>query len=75
MNVVKKTVDRNIDQVNPGELFIILDDIATYGVSNSLFMKIDNQESEWNSVSIDNGKLCSVNRNMILQIVNGELVI
>ncbi len=67
MKIINKTLNKNIDQVNPGELFFVKDE--------GIFMKIENETDGRNAVKIDNGKLHTLDRNTILQIINGELTV
>lgn len=75
MKITNNTIDKNIDQVKPGELFVITDNEDFYGSFPGLFMKIVNKNGNDNAVKIDNGELYTINRNTIVQIINGELIV
>lgn len=77
MKIINKTlpIEKNIDQIKPGELFTTMGNRNIYGAPVGLFMKIENKNGDENAVKIDNGELYLVDRNTILQIIDGELIV
>lgn len=76
LKITDKTFNKNIDQIRTGELFIVVEqEKEEYSLFRGIFMKIENNKDNRNAVKLNTGELYCINRNMILQAVNGDLVI
>lgn len=84
LKITNKTMNKNIDQINPGELFIVVDnEEEKYKLFPGVFMKLDvkfmnfdkNNKINKNAVNLNSGILYYINQNTILQVLNGELII
>ena len=77
LKITDKTFNKNIDQINAGELFIIADnDKDEYKLFRGIFMKLaGDRTNNKNAVKLNDGNLYHINENMLLQVVNGELII
>ena len=77
LKITDKTFNKNIDQINVGELFIIADnDKDEYKLFRGIFMKLaGDRTNNKNAVKLNDGNLYHINENMLSQVVNGELII
>lgn len=75
IKITDKTFNKNIDQIEPGELFIVRDSNDDYNLFDGFFMKIKDEKGSKNAVKINDGQLYYINSNVILQVVNGELTV
>lgn len=56
-------------------MFTAIGNRNIYEAPVGLFMKIKNKNGDENAVKIDNGELYLIDRNTILQIIDGELIV
>ena len=76
LKITNKTMNKNIDQINPGELFIVVENKEDkHKLFTGIFMKLDKNNTNKNAVKLNNGTLYYINQNTILQVLNGELII
>lgn len=76
LKITNKTMNKNIDQINPGELFIVVENKEDkHNLFTGIFMKLDKNNTNKNAVKLNNGTLYYINQNTILQVLNGELII
>ena len=77
LRINNKTFNKNIDQVNAGEIFVVSDKKDEYEIFDGFFMKLncDRISDDKNAVKLNDGTLYNINQNIILQVVNAELVV
>ena len=77
LKITDRTFNKNIDQIKPCELFIVLENERDeYKLFRGVFMKLaGDRTNNKNAVKLNDGNLYHINENMLLQIVNGELII
>lgn len=78
LNITNRSINRNIDQISGGELFIVsTTDDADAKIYSGVFMKLNTEHAQnnKNAVRLNDGTLWNINTNMILHIINGELII
>ena len=77
LKITDKTFNKNIDQIKPCELFIVTENEKDeYKLFKGIFMKLaGDNTNKINAVKLNDGELYHINENMLLQVVDGELVI
>lgn len=77
LKITDKTFNKNIDQIKPCELFVITENEKDeYKLFKGIFMKLaGDKTNNKNAVKLNDGELYHINENMLLQVVNGELII
>lgn len=76
LKITNKTFNKNIDEIEVGELFIVSEnDKDKYSLFKGTFMKVRNRKDNRNAVRLNDGELYCINNNILLQIVNGTLII
>lgn len=81
LKINNTTFNKNIDQLSPCELFVVVEDKdnkCDYNMFTGVFMKLlvgQIGDTQINAVNLKNGKLYYINPNTILHSVEGELII
>lgn len=76
LKITDKTFNKNIDQIEVGELFIVTNrEEDEHKLFQGLFMKIVNKRDSRNAVNLNSGELYRIREDMILQAIHGELII
>ena len=78
LKITNNTLNKNIDQINIGELFIVSDNEKDeYKLFKGVFMKVEKSYNDIkvNAVKLNDGTLYNINSNLLLQIIDGELII
>ncbi len=77
LKIVDNSFNKNIDQIKPAELFIVLENEKDeYKLFKGIFMKLAcDRTNNKNAVKLNDGNLYHINENILLQVVNGELTI
>lgn len=77
LTITNRTFNKNIDQLNNGEIFTVEEsDKDIYELFSGVFMKVEgNKDCDKNAVNLNTGLLYHINKNMILRVINAELII
>ena len=77
LKITNRNLNKNIDQISDGELFIVSTDDDNDKIYSGVFMKINTEHAQnnKNAIRLNDGTLWNINTNMILHIINGELII
>lgn len=77
LKITDNSFNKNIDQIKPCELFVVTENEKDeYKLFKGIFMKLaGDRTNNKNAVKLNDGELYHINENMLLQVVNGELII
>ena len=77
LKITNRNLNKNIDQISGGELFIVsTTDDDNDKIYSGVFMKLNTEylKNNKNAIRLNDGTLWNINTNMILHIINGELI-